>query len=60
MRYDIYGRDVLIANKMESNGVVGNLMISEATKNVLEKDKDCIYRFEFDKNVDIDKYVEPG
>lgn len=23
VRYDIYGKDVLIANKMESNGIVG-------------------------------------
>ena len=49
---------MLIANKMESNGVVGHLMVSEATKNMLEKDKDCEYRFEFHVNVDIDKYVE--
>ncbi len=28
VRYDIYGKDVLIANKMESNGEVGKVLIS--------------------------------
>jgi class 3 adenylate cyclase len=31
VRYDIYGNDVLIANKMESNGEKGKVMISENT-----------------------------
>jgi len=31
VRYDIYGPNVLIANKMESNGERGRIMISEAT-----------------------------
>jgi class 3 adenylate cyclase len=31
VRYDIYGPDVLIANKMESNGEKGRIMISEET-----------------------------
>lgn len=31
VRYDIYGPDVLIANKMESNGEKGRVMISEST-----------------------------
>lgn len=31
VRYDIYGPNVLIANKMESNGERGRVMISEAT-----------------------------
>ena len=38
VRYDIYGHDVLIANKMESNGITGNIMVSEETKKLLEKD----------------------
>lgn len=41
VRYDIYGKDCLIANKMESNGVKGRLMLSEATKKILEKQRDC-------------------
>lgn len=39
VRYDIYGKDVSIANKMESNGVEGRVMISETTKNILEGSK---------------------
>ena len=45
VRYDIYGPDVEIANKVESNGMPGKINISEVTKNLLE-----IYqpgRFEF-------------
>ena len=36
VRYDIYGTDVLIANKMESNGEAGKVNVSEATKKILE------------------------
>ncbi len=35
VRYDIFGGDVLIANKMESNGLPGKVVISEETKRVL-------------------------
>ncbi|KAL4448656.1 hypothetical protein ABPG74_012745 [Tetrahymena malaccensis] len=37
VRYDVYGKDVMIANKMESNGEPGKVMISESTKQMLEK-----------------------
>ena len=48
MRYDIYGNDVYIANKMESNGKPGFVNVSEKTKNILEtKFYDC---FLFEKN----------
>ena len=36
VRYDIFGVDVLVANKMESNGEPGRVMISEDTKVLLE------------------------
>ena len=36
IRYDIYGTDVMIANKMESNSLEGHVLVSEATKNLLE------------------------
>eukprot|EP00349_Pseudokeronopsis_sp_Brazil_P001741 CAMPEP_0202969716 /NCGR_PEP_ID=MMETSP1396-20130829/15587_1 /ASSEMBLY_ACC=CAM_ASM_000872 /TAXON_ID= /ORGANISM="Pseudokeronopsis sp., Strain Brazil" /LENGTH=76 /DNA_ID=CAMNT_0049697621 /DNA_START=127 /DNA_END=354 /DNA_ORIENTATION=+ len=36
VRYDIFGQDVLIANKMESNGLPGQVVVSEQTKNWLE------------------------
>lgn len=37
IRYDLYGQDVLIANKMESSGKPDSIHISEATKQMLEK-----------------------
>lgn len=52
VRYDIYGRDVLIANKMESNGVTGNIMVSETTKKLLEKETSLGYYFEKKKEVE--------
>lgn len=58
MRYDIYGKDVLIANKMESNGVIGNIMVSEATKKMLEREN-LGYKFEHKKYVDCKGLVEP-
>lgn len=36
VRYDIYGINVTIANKMESNGKTGRVHISSETKNTLE------------------------
>ena len=36
VRYDIYGINVTIANKMESNGKIGRVHISSETKNTLE------------------------
>ena len=35
VRYDIFGEGVLIANKMESNGVPGKVCVSEDTKKIL-------------------------
>lgn len=52
VRYDIYGQDVLIANKMESNGTIGQIMVSNDTKKLLEKDPEgCNYAFLFKKQV---------
>ncbi|OMJ78300.1 hypothetical protein SteCoe_21934 [Stentor coeruleus] len=36
VRYDIWGPDVLIANKMESNGCIGRVKCSEDTKVMIE------------------------
>ena len=36
-RYDIFGDDVLITNKIEQTGLEGNIVISESTKKLLEK-----------------------
>ena len=37
VRYDIYGSDVDIANKMESEGSAGHINISEVTRGILER-----------------------
>ena len=37
VRYDIFGTDVMIANKMESNSLPGKILISETTKKLIEK-----------------------
>ncbi|KAL4445063.1 hypothetical protein ABPG74_018791 [Tetrahymena malaccensis] len=37
VRYDIYGVDVMIANKMESNGQKGSVVVSETTKDILQE-----------------------
>ena len=57
VRYDIYGQDVLIANKMESNGVEGRVMISENTRSLIEpyNSKNHKYELQFHKIVKIEK-----
>ena len=37
VRYDIYGPDVLIANKMESNSLPGKILVSHTTKKLLSE-----------------------
>lgn len=37
IRFDLYGSDVLIANKMESNGKEDRIHISQSTKDLLDK-----------------------
>lgn len=37
VRFDIYGKTQVIANKMESEGTEGRICISEDTKQLLEK-----------------------
>jgi class 3 adenylate cyclase len=37
VRYDIFGDGVLIANKMESNGVPGKVCISEDTRKLINR-----------------------
>ncbi|OMJ86356.1 hypothetical protein SteCoe_12144 [Stentor coeruleus] len=44
VRYDIYGADVLMANKMESTGMLGKVHISETTMSILVKN----YKEEFE------------
>lgn len=51
VRYDIYGKDAMIANKMESNGVPGRVTVSEKTKEMIEETCQNKYCFEFHKEV---------
>ena len=56
VRYDIFGQDVLIANKMESHGVEGGVCISQATYDLIQKNTFVADTFIFNhhKMVDID------
>ncbi|CAG9325165.1 unnamed protein product [Blepharisma stoltei] len=53
VRYDIYGKDVLIANKIESNGAGGKILVSEAVKSLIEGYKPELYNFTFHKEIPI-------
>lgn len=46
MRFDIFGADVVIANKMESKGTDGRINVSERTKELLEGLETSNYTFE--------------
>lgn len=51
MRYDVYGNDVEIANKIESNGVEGSITVSERTMELLMKAYPNSFVFKFHKEV---------
>jgi len=53
IRYDIYGTDVLIANKMESNSVEGRINISEGVKRQLDDRVPGFVDIAFNKTVEI-------
>lgn len=53
VRYDIYGPDVLIANKMESNGVRGLVQVSKSTKELLESEFEDLYGFELHTTINL-------
>jgi class 3 adenylate cyclase len=42
--YDIWGDTVNIASRVEANGQVGRVNISETTYNLIKYDFDCEYR----------------
>jgi len=50
VRYDIFGEGVLIANKMESNGVPGRVCVSEDTKRVLMQQSDIIAEYQLEEH----------
>ena len=51
VRYDIYGKDVMIANKMESNGIPGKVTISEKTMDLLEEIMPDKFKYEYLKDI---------
>jgi class 3 adenylate cyclase len=51
VRFDLYGPDLVIANKMESNGKPGQINISERTKGLLEELQTVNYTFEENASV---------
>ena len=53
VRYDVYGRDVLIAFKMEANSQPGRVNVSEAAKAFLEEVSPDSFAFVPNKVVDI-------
>ena len=53
VRFDLYGADVFIANKMESKGTPGKINVSEPTKQLLESLDTSNYSFEENKVVEL-------
>lgn len=47
VRYDIYGKDVSIANKMESSGVEGRVQVSETTKMMIDRADKNPFQFKY-------------
>ncbi|CAD8110446.1 unnamed protein product [Paramecium primaurelia] len=54
VRYDIYGPDVLIANKMESKGAKGFVQVSQETKDIIEKEFPDLFRFEYKQSIEFE------
>lgn len=52
-RFDIYGKDVLIANKMESGGQPGRICVSEHTRKILQEVEISNYTFEPNQTIHI-------
>ncbi len=51
VRYDIYGSDVAIANRMESSGAVGRVNVSGTAKALLEASQ--VLGFKFNTTVEV-------
>jgi len=53
VRYDIFGSDILIANKMESSGAEGRVCVSEDTKKIVIEYQPDRYKFQKHDTVNI-------
>lgn len=51
VRFDLYGTDYVIANKMESRGAPGKINVSSRTKDLLEDLELINYTFEENKKI---------
>ncbi|CAD8179034.1 unnamed protein product [Paramecium octaurelia] len=56
VRYDIYGKDVSIANKMESSGEEGRVQVSQTTKQMIERAEKHPFKFKFHHDVELSKF----
>ena len=50
VRYDIFGEGVLIANKMESNGVPGKVCVSDETRKILMQQTEIYNEYLFEEH----------
>lgn len=55
VRYDIYGPDVMVANKFEEFGKTGFIHISESTKDILDQDQKKSFNIAPNGIVKVDK-----
>ena len=53
VRFDLYGEDVVLANKMESNGIAGQICVSETTKYLLEQVEMANYTFTDNQDISL-------
>lgn len=55
VRYDIYGRDVMIANKFEEYGRTGAVHISATTKAILDNNRSANFKIVPNGTVKVEK-----
>ena len=54
VRFDFYGPDVKIANKMESEGIKGKVNVSQKAREYIDKaSSDIAFEYVFNKRVNI-------
>ena len=53
VRYDIFGEGVLIANKMESNGIPGQVCVSDDTRRLLNNQIEIYNEYQFEEHMTI-------
>mmetsp|Transcript_32986 Transcript_32986/g.23821 ORF Transcript_32986/g.23821 Transcript_32986/m.23821 type:complete len:88 (-) Transcript_32986:139-402(-) len=50
VRYDIFGQDVLIANKVESSGIAGKVCMTQKTHELLSQNSFIMDTLEFEEH----------